>query len=66
MAIAFIIMILVANIWFIQRMTDGDIPQWTYVVFFLCLLAVFFGFLMMLPSWFNTLKTRDESDENSK
>lgn len=65
-AVAFIVMILVANVWFIQRMTDGEIPEWSYIVFFLSLVVVLLGFLMMVPAWLNPPTKQSDLDENSK
>jgi len=62
-ALSFIVMILVANFWFILRFTGGVFPDWSKYLFFGCVFFVAVGFFMMLPNWLNPLKTQIESDD---
>jgi hypothetical protein len=65
-ALAFIVMLLVANFWFIFRFTGEAFPEWTHNLFFTCVFFVAVGFFMMLPGWLNPSKIRIESHEDSE
>jgi len=65
-ALSFAAMILIANFWFILRFTGEVFPEWSNVLFFLGVLGVMLGCLMMLPAWINPAKKHQESDEDSE
>jgi hypothetical protein len=65
-ALSFIVMILVANFWFILRFTGGAFPNWSQYLFFGSVFFVAVGFFMMLPNWINPLKTQIESDDDGE
>jgi purine-cytosine permease-like protein len=63
-AIAFILLILIANFWLIKRFTGEANPQWTEWIFFLGASAALVGFLLMVPGWLNPQLTNDNSGDD--
>ena len=65
-ALAFIVMLLVANFWFIRRFTGESFPEWTHYLFFGGVFFVAVGFFLMVPGWLNPSKIQIESDKDSE
>ena len=63
-AVSFIWLILVANFWFILRLTHKPFPEWSERMFVMGVLGVVIGFLLMIPRWINPLKSAEETDED--
>jgi hypothetical protein len=63
-AASFILLIVIANIWFIYRLTGEAVPSWTSFLFFSGALGVLLGFLCMLPGWLNPSKLQYEKAED--
>lgn len=64
-AVSFIILILIANVWFIYRLTGETLPEWTSFLFFPGVLGVLLGFFMMLPGWLNPSKLQREEAQDA-
>lgn len=64
-AVSFIWLILVANFWFILRLTNKPFPQWSELLFVIGILGVVIGFFLMIPKWIKPLKPVAETDEDS-
>jgi hypothetical protein len=65
-AISFILLILIANVWFIYRLTGETMPEWTSFLFFPGVLGVLLGFFMMAPGWLNPSKLHQEQAEDAE
>lgn len=65
-ASAFVVMLLVANFWFIRRFTGEPFPEWTHYLFVTCVFFVAMGFFLMIPGWLNPSKIQIESDKDSE
>ena len=63
-AVSFIWLILVANFWFILRLTNKPFPEWSERMFVTGILGVVIGFFLMIPRWINPLKPAAETDED--
>ena len=63
-AVSFIWLILVANFWFILRLTNKPFPEWSEQMFVTGVLGVVIGFFLMIPGWINPLKPMAETDED--
>ena len=63
-AVSFIWLILVANFWFILRVTNKPFPEWSERMFMMGVLGVVIGFFLMIPRWINPLKYLAETDED--
>jgi hypothetical protein len=63
-AVSFIWLILVANFWFILRVTNKPFPEWSERMFMMGVLGVVIGFFLMIPRWINPSKSLAETDED--
>lgn len=64
-AVSFIVLIVVANVWFIYRLTGETMPEWTSFLFVPGVLGVLLGFFMMLPGWLNPSKLQREEAQDA-
>ncbi len=68
-ALAFILLILVANFWLIKRFTGEPLASWSQDLFYLGVCGAGLGFLLMVPGWLYApvISTNSsETDENTK
>jgi hypothetical protein len=63
-AVAFIVLILVGNVWLIYRFTGGIFPQWSVLLFGLAIAVAFTGGLLMVPELIWPTEITEESQEN--
>jgi tellurite resistance protein TehA-like permease len=65
-AIAFIVLILVGNVWLIYRFTGDLFPQWSIVLFASAVVAAFIGGLLMIPELIWPSEITDEKQDGLK
>lgn len=63
-AVSFIVLIVIANVWFIYRLTGETMPVWTAFLFLPGIMGVLVGFFMMLPGWLNPSKLHGEEGQD--
>ena len=63
-AVSFIWLILVANFWFILRVTNKPFPEWSERMFVIGVLGVVLGFFLMIPQWVKPSEPVTETDED--
>ena len=63
-AVSFIWLILVANFWFILRLTNKPFPEWSERMFVIGILGVAIGFFLMIPRWIKPSKSVAETDKD--
>lgn len=63
-AVSFIVLIVIANVWFIYRLTGETMPVWTAFLFLPGIMGVLVGFFMMLPGWLNPSKLHREEAQD--
>jgi hypothetical protein len=64
-AVAFIVLILIGNLWLIYRFTGGTFPQWSVMVFGAAVAAAFAGGVLMIPAAIWPPEIKDETDDIS-
>jgi hypothetical protein len=65
-ATAFIVLILLGNVWLVCRVVGQDIPVWTTYTGYLAVVLAFLGGLLMVPDVISPTETTTEIDTNSE